>query len=608
MSEPQPTLRHKLQALRRVAGYRPVYAVTILLCKLVAALFEGIGLVLLLPIIEFAMADGDAGGETSQIATYFIQAYELVGVPATLETLLLGLAAVITLRYTISFCIGWLQASLAVAYMADLRRRAYENLLAADIAYVDEQDGDEIVNTIVTEIRASARVIGEILGAVEKLLFAIVYTTVALVLSPVLTITSVLVLALVAVSTRYGLDTGYGIGDQLAKANEEIQSHVNAGTRGLREIKLFNMESTLNREFDRAHDRLVDTRVRLERNQMALSNFNQLLNAFVVFALVYLAIEYLALEFATLGTFLFAIYRLSPLVSRLNNTLYSIDGALPHLVRAQTLIGKLDDHADTAGTEPAPTPTTTVTADDVSFRYDDDAEGTDVTNVSLRVERGETIALVGPSGAGKSTIVSLLARLYDPDDGRIYANGVALDSIDLESWHERVTVVPQQPFLFNETLRYNVTIGDPDASDDAVERACNRSQVTAFLEELPEGLDTELGDDGVRLSGGQRQRIAIARALLADADVLILDEATSELDSPTEKAILEGIDAMDRDYATIVIGHWLSTVKDADRIYTVVDGRIVESGTHQELLAADTQYAELYGSQIAATAPSREGW
>ncbi|NGM70328.1 ABC transporter ATP-binding protein [Natronolimnobius sp. AArcel1] len=597
----EPTFREKLEALWTVVRFRPWTIGLILALKAVAALFEGVGLTFLLPIIEVAQDGGTLQEDATGPVTYFVEAYELIGVTATFETLLVGLAAIMTLRYGVSFLIGWIQAAVTQAYMASLRRDAYESLLAAEVGYLDHADGDEITNTIITEARTSARLIGDILSVIEKGLFAAVYATVALVLSPTLTLLSIFVLGTVVVLSRYALAPGYEIGDRVAAANERIQSLVNAGTRGLYEVKLFTMQPTLATEYDRAHNRLVDTFVTLERNQVALSALTKLLNAFVIFALVYLAIAYLTLSFAALGVFLFAMFRLSPLISGLNNTLYSIDGALPHLVRTQRLIAAFDRHTESSGTVPAPNPTTTLKMDDVTFQYDQDDAGTAITDVSLHLERGETIALAGPSGAGKSTVVSLLAGLYEPDEGTIRANGTDLSTLDRHSWYERVTVVPQQPFLFTGTLRYNVAIADPAASDDAIKHACELSQVSAFLETLPNGLDTELGDDGVRLSGGQRQRIAIARALLTDADILILDEATSELDSPTETAILDALEATDRAYATIVIGHWLSTVRDADRIYTVVDGEIVESGTHRELIARETHYATLYEPQVEPT-------
>ncbi|RQG94016.1 ABC transporter ATP-binding protein [Natrarchaeobius chitinivorans] len=615
-SEPEPSIGEKLDALREVLRYRPKLTATILLLKFVAALFEGIGLTLLLPIIEAAQADGGLAEETSGVAAIFVRAYAVVGVTATLEALLLGLALVMTIRYGTSFLIGWLQASLATTYMAELRRQSYEALLSATVSTIDGQDGDEIMNTIVTETQKSARVIAELLGAIERVFFAAAYAAVALVLSPALTVITVVVLGGVVALTRYVLTPGYAIGDEVAAANEEVQSLTSAAIRGRREVKLFSMVEDLHQRYRRAHDRLVSTRVRLERNQVALGKANQLLNAFVVFALVYVAIEFLTLSFAALGVFLFAMFRLSPLVSQLNNTIYSLDGALPHLVRTRALVDAFERRAEREGGVRLEESITTLEFDRVSFRYEsgedetglahrDRADGGGIEDVSLRVDRGETIALVGPSGAGKSTIVSLVSGLYEPDEGRIYADGAALDRIDPDCWYDRVAVVPQRPFLFNETLRYNVAIARPDAAAEEIERACEIARVSTFLSELPDGLETEVGDDGVRLSGGQRQRVAIARALLSNADVLVFDEATSELDSPTEEAILEGIKAMSREYATVVVGHWLSTVRDADRIYTIVDGRVVESGTHRDLIDADSEYAALYGSQLGAAGSRR---
>jgi len=598
------TLGEKVDAIRTALSYRPALAATILILKMLTALVEGVGLAFLLPILEFAMADDDPTQEASQFANYFFEAYELIGIEPTLTSLILGVAAVMTFRFSVSFLIGWLQAALTMGYMTELRTNAYQNLLEASVGYVDERDDDEIINTVVTETHAASSVISNVLGIVEKVFFGIVYAALAFVLSPLLTVFSVIVLGGVAFLTRFRLDAGYEIGDKVATANERIQGLATAATRGRREIKLFNMDDQLQSEFTGVQQRLADTKVALERNQVALKNFNQLLNAFVVFALVFLAIESLALGFATLATFLFAMYRLSPIISNLNNSLYSLDGSLPHLVRAQGLRVELGAHCERSGAEPAPNPTTRLSMNGVSFRYDDEADGTDVTDVSLAVERGETIALAGPSGAGKSTIVSLLARLYEPDAGDISANDINLERIDRSSWYDRVTVVPQQPFLFNGTLRENVAIGAPEADEESIERACELAQVSSFLPELPDGLETDLGDDGVRLSGGQRQRIAIARALLTDADILILDEATSELDSPTEEAIIDGIESIDREYATIVIGHWLSTVRNADRIYTVVDGEIVESGTHRELIRSDSAYADLYEAQVEPAPPS----
>jgi subfamily B ATP-binding cassette protein MsbA len=187
--------------------------------------------------------------------------------------------------------------------------------------------------------------------------------------------------------------------------------------------------------------------------------------------------------------------------------------------------------------------------------------------------------------------------MYEPDSGEIRANGTPIQEFDLDEWRSRISIVRQHPFIFNDTLRRNVTIANRDASQADVERVCEIAQVTEFLDELPDGYDTLLGEDGVRLSGGQKQRVALARALLKDADVLVLDEATSDLDSNLEKEVQQSIENMERNYAMVGIAHRLSTVKNADRIYSVNAGEIVETGRHDELIDNDGTYAELYAIQ-----------
>jgi subfamily B ATP-binding cassette protein MsbA len=336
----------------------------------------------------------------------------------------------------------------------------------------------------------------------------------------------------------------------------------------------------------------------LGRNQAAMNNIYQLMTAVTVFVLIYAALRFTDLSLAGLGVFLFAMFRLAPRVSNLNNMVYGLEGNLPHLVRTQRFIDELQDRKEVDdGDRQVPDPVENVSADGVSFSYDD-AE-TVLEDVSFAVERGEFVAFVGPSGAGKSTIVSLLTRMYEPDAGTITANDISIDKFDLKEWREHTSVVRQSPYVFNDTLRYNVMIANRDASEEELQWACEIAQVTEFLDDLPKGYDTQLGDDGVRLSGGQKQRVAIARALLREADLLLLDEATSDLDTNIEQDVHEAIEGLERDRAMVVIAHRLSTVRNADRIYVMDDGEIAEVGSHDELLKAGGMYAELYSIQGA---------
>ncbi|MFB6296311.1 MAG: ABC transporter ATP-binding protein [Halobacteriales archaeon] len=220
--------------------------------------------------------------------------------------------------------------------------------------------------------------------------------------------------------------------------------------------------------------------------------------------------------------------------------------------------------------------------DAVSFGYprvDDEA----LRDVSFDAEPGEFVGIVGPTGAGKTTLVRLLLRLYDPDDGRITLDGHDILHLSLASLRGAIGYVEQKPFLFGGTVAENIGYPDPDAGEEAIVDAARQARAHGFIQELPEGYETEIGEEGVKLSGGQRQRIAIARALLSDPDVLVLDEATSHVDSETERVIQENMDAFRQDRTTLAIAHRLSTVRDADTILVVDDGEIVERGTHAEL-------------------------
>jgi subfamily B ATP-binding cassette protein MsbA len=336
--------------------------------------------------------------------------------------------------------------------------------------------------------------------------------------------------------------------------------------------------------------------VRLYRNEAAIDNFYNLTTAVTLFSLIYVALEFSNLSLAALGVFLFAMFRLAPRASNVNYMFYTVEGNLSHLIRTERTIGDMQARAEpTGGVSEVPQTIERIQFDDVSFAYDDGAPV--IEGLDLSVSGQEFAAFVGSSGAGKSTIVGLLTRMYDPDDGAIRVNGESISNMDIEAWRDRISVVTQDPFIFNDTLLGNLTIGNRSASMDAVEQVCEIAQVTEFIEGLPDGYQTQLGEDGVRLSGGQKQRVALARALLEDSEILVLDEATSDLDTNIERTVQDGIERMDRDYAIFVIAHRLSTVLNADQIYTVADGHIVESGSHEELISQGGTYSSLYETQ-----------
>ncbi len=562
---------------------------------LATAVLEGVGLGFLLPIIEFTQSRSPSESP-SQILSWFVQIYEFLGIPFELGYLIAGVAVVMSVRFGLSFVAGWQRAKLNMGYRRFLRRRLYNGVMYAPIGYLDQAGSDDLLNSFITEATRAGSIVNAVFRLVGSAIRGAIYLGLAMFLSPILTLVALVGIGVSTLLVRFILEPAYGTGDDIADVNQRIQSIAQAGIQGMRDVRLFTLRDEYDRRMDEALDQFVNTNVKFRINQSAMGNFNQLTNALVVFALIYTGLEFTGLSLGEIGVFLFAVFRLSPVVSRINNILYGIDGELPHLVRVQSRLDELEElrQQSQVGDEPVSS-VDHVAFEDVSFAYE---RGEPVLqDISFDVSRGEKVAFVGQSGAGKSTITALLARLQDPDSGQITADGVPIEQFDVEQWRERIAVVRQNPFIFNDTLWENLTVGNREASRAEVERVCEIAQVTEFFTELSDGYETELGDDGVRLSGGQKQRVAIARALLKDADLLILDEATSDLDSNIEQAVYEAVREREAGYATISIAHRLSTVDDADRIYTLVNGSVAEAGTHQELLDNNGLYAELHATQ-----------
>jgi len=377
-----------------------------------------------------------------------------------------------------------------------------------------------------------------------------------------------------------------------------LQSLLHETFQGNRVVKAFGMEDYERRRFDTELRRLFRIFMRVARIKAFTGPLIEAMGAFAIVAVVWWAIPSLVAGTRTLGTFagffttMILVYQPFKGISKSNNTIQA------GMAAAERVFEMMDEPSDVPEDPDAveiPSGPLSIRFDHVSFRYG--AEWV-LRDINLDIGAGKVIALVGMSGGGKSTIADLIPRFYDVQEGRVTVNDVDIRRIRIASLRAQIGLVTQSTFLFNDTVRANIAYGATDRDLERIMHAARLANAHDFIMRLPKGYDTVVGELGVRLAGGERQRIAIARALLKDAPILVLDEATSSLDSESERSVQEALEVLMENRTTLVIAHRLSTVRRADRIIVIEHGRIVEEGTHDELFARDGEYRKLYDLQF----------
>jgi len=516
-----------------------------------------------------------------------------------LHQIVIAVIAATIVQGITSFALTQLLSKAAQRLIADMRRQIQEHVGRLPIAYYDSTKTGTMVARILSDVEGVRNLIGTgLVDFLGGLLTAVLAFIVLIRISVTMTMIAFVCIAIFSLALKKAFGTIRPIFRERSKIYAEVSGRLTESLGGVRVIKGYHAEDREHAVFTTGVFRLLTNVLRTLTATSVMSLSSTVLLGIVGSAVMYLGARQMLAGTLTVGGFFMYTMFMGFLIAPMLQVVAigtQITEALAGLERTREVLTENPEDVDPQRTIILADIIGNIEFQNVSFSYDQSKEV--LHNISFQSSPGTVTALVGPSGSGKSTIIGLLSAFYKPQGGRILVDEVDLSHVRLDSYRTKLGVVLQESFLFDGTIRENVAFSRPEASEEEILRACRIARVDEFAERFEKGYDTIVGERGVKLSGGQRQRISIARAILADPRILILDEATSSLDSESEALIQEGLSFLMRGRTTFVIAHRLSTIRRADQILVIESGNLIERGTHEELYERGGRYFELYTKQ-----------
>jgi ATP-binding cassette, subfamily B, bacterial MsbA len=607
----------------RLLGYLKPYWRTLTLSMVFAiafSFFSGVSIYLTVPLLEALFNTGGSQAATAlpaaapSIATDWLGslreqisgAFHNLVFTGDVRESLLRICVIIVVSFLLKNVFGYLQSNLMTyveqGLIRDLRNQVYRHLHALPLAYFKNERTGSLISRVMNDVNVvNSGISASFYTLIREPLLVVVYLGISIVLSWKLTLIAFVVLPLVLVvisriGRRVRQESGI-VQERIA----DLTSVLHETISGVKVVKAFGMEEVENRKFGAENERYFQTILKVARIRNLASPTTEFLSAFAGGVIIWYGgmqvLHYETMKASEFLGFLFSLFQLMPPIKELSSVNNRIQEATAAGLRIFDILDTQPKIRNAADAVPLREFSRAVEFRNIAFEYDD---GDPVlADISLTVKKGEAVAIVGPSGAGKSTLVDLVPRFYDPTSGAVLIDGIDLKQVELKSLREKIGIVTQETILFNETVRNNIAYGVQGADFDAVVAAAKAANAHNFIMDMPRQYDSIIGERGVKISGGERQRLSLARAILKNPPILILDEATSSLDTESEILVQQAIERLMAGRTSIVIAHRLSTIQHADRIVVVAGGRIVETGKHRDLVKKKTGlYKKLYDLQF----------
>jgi len=568
---------------------------------LTATLFEGFGVAMLFPVMDYIEKGRDflELAKESRMWLYIDTIFSIFSIPKNLISLMVLVFLLLIVRQLFNYLRTVYSTWITEAIFADIRGEGFRWFVRADMPFYDIHGIGELVNVLTVDgIRAGSGIFTFFNLLAASMIF-VLYFIFLLFLSPGMTLFAMGIMGCVGLVLKSRITRSGEIGLEVSKYNDKISASVVERLNGIRLIKLSATEEEEIRSIRGFSEKIRENTYKLARIRARMEFTVDPMVILAGLTILYLSSEVFHMTLAKTGIFIFILLRLMPYTKDMFNSRQALAGFSGSLFRVTSLLDRARGSEVIRGGKVASFKLEKgIRFENVSFAYDQRSDFA-LKNINIWIAAGRMTALIGRSGAGKSTLVDLIPRLRVPSEGRITVDSQPIEEFDLKILRRSIAFVSQEGFLFNDTIENNIKYCRPDANMDDVARAAAMAYAEGFIREFPEGYETVVGERGVKLSGGQKQRIILARALLQQASIIILDEPTTALDSESEVYIqkaMEGLRARGG-ITMIVIAHRLSTIRSADQIIVLDRGRVIECGSPSELMHEDTWYADMVRMQ-----------